>query len=109
DLERNEEWHVRVPALAGPHRRLWAGAARRPDRRMRLLQGQAPRVDVPEVVVASLPAEGPRLRPAFQDQVVTLLEAPAVVDGIRVGQPGIDADAPTEAAETSAPRAATGP
>src|SRR5215467_4456177 len=92
DLERHQERYVRVAAAAGPHRRLWAGGAGNPDGRVWLLERQTPRIDVAEVIVAALPAERARLRPALQDQIVALLEALAVVDRIRVGPPGLDAD-----------------
>jgi hypothetical protein len=42
---------------------------------MRLLERQAPRVDVTEVVVAAFPAERPWFGPALEDEVVALLEA----------------------------------
>src|SRR5205814_10581840 len=42
--------------------------------------------------------------PALQDQIVTLLEALAVVDGIRVRPPLLDADPAHEAGEHAAAR-----
>src|SRR5437764_1357851 len=78
DIERHEERDVRVPALSGPDGSLRARGAWHPDRWVRLLQRQAPRVHVAEVVVAAFPAERAGLRPALQDQIVTLLEALAV-------------------------------
>src|SRR5881628_3018457 len=89
DLERHQKWHVGVAAAPGPHGRLGASGAGSPDGRMRLLERQAPRVDVTEVVVAAFPAKRARLGPALEDEVVALLEALAVVDGVRVGPPGL--------------------
>src|SRR5262249_58718479 len=73
DLERYQERHVRVATPAGPHRRLRARGTGDPDRRMRLLQRQAPRVHVAEVIVLALPSERAGLGPALEDQVVALL------------------------------------
>src|SRR5207249_6656502 len=70
DLERYQEGHVGVAASAGPHRRLGARGAGDPDGRMWLLQWQAPRVHVAEVVVPALPAKRPGIHPALQDQIV---------------------------------------
>src|SRR5262249_38212319 len=97
DLERHQERHVRVAAPARPHRRLRARRAGDPDRRMRPLQRQAPRVHVAEVIVLTLPPERAGLGPALEDQVVALLEALAVVHGVGVGPPLLDADAAHEA------------
>src|SRR5262245_22538858 len=56
------------------------------------------------MVVAPLPAKRSGLRPALQDEIVALLEPLAVVDRIRVGPPGLDADAAHEAREHAAAR-----
>src|SRR5882672_4314726 len=58
DVERHQERHVGVAALAHPHRGLRARGAGDPDRRVRLLQRQAPGGHVTEVIVPPLPAEG---------------------------------------------------
>src|SRR5438477_11926486 len=69
-----------------------------------LLERQAPRVHVAEVVVAPLPPERPFRGPAFQDEIVALLEALAVVDRVRVRPPRLDADPAHEAREYAAAR-----
>src|SRR5438046_1437510 len=46
DVEGHQEGHEGVTAPAGPDRRLRAGRAGNPDRRMRFLERQAPRVHV---------------------------------------------------------------
>src|SRR4029450_3330131 len=96
DLGRHQERNVGVAAPPGPDRRLGACSPRSPDRRVRLLEWEAPGIDVTEVVVLAFPAEWPRRRPALEDEIVALLEALTVVHGVRVGPPGFDADAAYE-------------
>ena len=61
---------VDVVELRAPLPGLDRAAARDPDRRVRLLDRPRPRVDVAELVEASVPREGRRLAPRLHDQVV---------------------------------------
>src|SRR5688572_25763707 len=54
---RGVERDVGIALLGGPDDRLLADDARYPDARIRLLQGESPRVDDTMLVVRALPAE----------------------------------------------------
>ena len=56
--------------FGGPHQRVAADHAGEPDGRMGLLVGAHPRVDVAEVEVLALPAEGAGGGPRLDDQLV---------------------------------------
>ena len=63
----------------GPHHRFGAAESGEPDGRVWFLHGEDPGVDLPVVVILALVAEGARLRPALNDQVVGFLEAVTVL------------------------------
>src|SRR2546425_856917 len=89
DLGRHQKWHVGVAAAPGPHRRLGAGGAGSPDGRMRLLERQAPRGDVTEVVVAGPPTGRPRVGPALWGEGVGPPQTLPVVGRGPGGAPGL--------------------
>src|SRR5215472_17341196 len=72
------ERDVGIALTRRPDDGLLAEHARNPHARMRLLQRHRPRVDHAVLVVRALPAEGARLRPRADDQVVRFLEALAI-------------------------------
>src|SRR5215472_10968009 len=72
------ERDVGIALARGPDDGLLAEHARDPHARMRLLQRHRPRVDHAVLVVRALPAEGARLRPRADDQVMRFLEALAI-------------------------------
>src|SRR5438552_15907504 len=73
-LEGHEERHVRIAHPAGPDGGFWTCRARHPDRRVGLLKRQAPRVDMPAMVVLALPAERTWGGPAIDDEVMAFLQ-----------------------------------
>src|SRR5262249_60832362 len=78
--------------------------ARSPDGRVRVLELNAPGIDVTEMVVLAFPAERSRRCPALEDKIVALLEALAVVHRVRIGPPGLDTNAAHESREHAAAR-----
>src|SRR5262249_41992831 len=74
-LEGNQEGHVGVAHAPRPHRRLRARRARHPDGWVWLLERQAPRVYMTEMIVPPFPPERAGRGPALDDEVVALLEA----------------------------------
>jgi hypothetical protein len=66
---------------------------------MGLLDRHHPRVDDPEMKMLPFPAEGPWSRPCFDQEVVAFLEAFAIVHGIGVRCPALNADSPHDAGD----------
>src|SRR5215831_7586134 len=85
-VDGRAERDVRIALARGPDDRLLAQHARNPHARVRLLQRDRPRIYHPVLVVRALPAEGARLRPRADDQVVRFLEALAVEGGVDAGR-----------------------
>src|SRR5215470_15145393 len=79
------EGDVGIALARRPDDGLLAEHAGDPHARMRLLQRHRPRVDHAMLVVCALPAEGARLRPRADDQVVRFLETLAVEGGVDAG------------------------
>ena len=77
DRSRREHLHEGVVALRCLVDRLQRGEARQPDRRVRLLQGPRPGVDVRQVEVLAVPGERAGLGPRLEDEIVRLPEAVA--------------------------------
>src|SRR5918999_4555912 len=90
-LDVRLEVDVWVVAFRTPDQRLRAAGAGDPDGRMRLLEWRLKGVHHPELVVLPLPAKRPRRCPRLDDQLVGFLETLAVIYGVAVGRPGLNA------------------
>src|SRR5919108_4748860 len=73
DIQGGEEGRIGIAPLRRPLDRLRASRARHPDGRVGLLNRHHPRVDDPEMKMLTFPAEGPRSRPGFDQEVVAFL------------------------------------
>ena len=103
-VEGAAENEIGDPLLGGPADGLGAEDAGRPDRRMRLLQRQLPRIDDAQMVVLALPAERAGHGPGLLDEVEGFLESLAVIGGIGVGRELLDAGAAHEARDDATAR-----
>ena len=92
--------------LCGPHHALWATSSREPDIGPRFLHWQHPRVNHPVLVVLPFVAEGTRLCPAFDDQVMSLFEPFSVLGGVDSGLKSLNGPAPNEPRDDAAARVA---
>ena len=87
-----------------PADRLRTQDAGRPDRRVRFLQRQLPRIDDAQVIVLALPAERAGHGPGLLDQREGLFEPLSVVGGVGVGRELLDAGAAHEARDDATAR-----
>lgn len=83
-FEERRQSYIRIAMLGAPHHRFGAQQTRNPDRRVRLLNWQAPRIDETIMEVLAFITEGTRLRPRLNHHLVRFVEILAVEGGIRI-------------------------
>src|SRR5271156_492319 len=103
-LEERRQRDVRVAMLRAPFDGFRAQQTGNPDRRMRLLERQTPRIDEPIVKVFAFISKRAGLGPRLDDDFVSLVEELTVEGGIGVGRELLAA----AAADPSADQAAAG-
>ena len=102
-LHDGAQVHVRVSVFGGPDHALGAARAGEPDVGPGFLHGQHPRIDHPVLIILSLVPEGTRLGPAFNDEVVGLLEPFPVLGGVDPSLEGLDSPSPNKPGYDPAP------
>src|SRR5271154_5390702 len=103
-LEERRQRHVRIAMLRAPFDRFRAQQTWDPDRRVRLLERQTPRIDEPVVKVFAFIAERAGLGPRLDYDFVSFVEELAIKGGIGVGRELLAA----AAADPSTDQAAAG-
>ena len=102
-LRGRRKGDIGIAMLCGVSDGLGTGYAGYPDGWVGLLQGNHPRVYRAELEVLALPAEGTRLCPSLDDEVMGLLESLPVVHWVDVAVHRFLADAPHEPADHASP------